>query len=207
MKKGWMIVVGGLLIGLIGAGVYLYISQNTSVVSPKGAEGDVTPTPGTMLTWNDPAGFTLTYPEGLSVNKHDEDTLNYAHVEFTAPGKSGSVVVWVKDIPKGVTDTSTWVKKDPAVSAGTAFDTTLGGQPAQKVLLANSPKKQIVGSIFDDALFYVETILDADNYWQTTTNQMLQSFTFKPINITVSNPGTGSAPDDSSAVDEEEILQ
>lgn len=204
-----MIFFGGLALVVFGAGGYLFVSKaGTPVVSPKASEESATPTiiPKT-LTWDDPAGFTISYPEGLILNKHDEDTANYAHVEFTAPGKPGGIVVWVKDIPTGVTDTGSWIKKDASLSAGSALDTVIGGQPGQKILLATVPKKEIIGSVYDDALFYVEITLDAGNYWQGVADSMLQSFTFKPINTQANPPNNTGNSDTSSGVDEEEVLQ
>ncbi len=204
------VILGGLCLGLLGAGSYFLFSKNsTNVVSPKGADANVTPTAAPkMLSWDDPAGFTVSYPEGLIMNKHDEDAVNYAHVEFTSPGKPGSMIIWVKDIPPGVSDTGTWVKKDASLSAGSALDTTLGGQAAQKILLATSPKKEIIGSVYDNALFYIEVALDDGGFWQSTTDSMVQSFVFKPINTQAgTSDGNSGSPGDSLSVDEEEVLQ
>lgn len=208
MNRALLFIAGGIAIGLIGAGSYLVLSKRQErIVSPNGA-ATLTPTPAPQLTtWNDPAGFTLQYQQGLMVNKHDEDSINYAHVEFTMPGKPGNLIVWVKDIPSGVSDTKSWVKNDASLSAGMTFDTLLGGRPAQKILLSGVPKKEIIGSVYDDALFYVETTLDDAGYWSKMTDSITSSFVFKPINVTPTGTAAAGGSDASTSVDEEEVLQ
>ena len=55
------------------------------------------------------AGFSFSYPEGLTVDKHDEDQENYAHIEMTLKDTLGNVIVWAKDAP--ASDLAAWIKK------------------------------------------------------------------------------------------------
>lgn len=208
MKKPLIfIVIGGLVLGLIGAGVYLYFSQKTNspaeVVVPS-----VSPTPAfTLISWDDPAGFAMQYPDDVVINKHEEDVINYAHIELTSPSHPGGVTVWVKDLPKSVTNTVSWGKLAATPSSAISFDTTLGGQPAQKILVSGTPKTVSVGVVYDGVLWTIEAALADDVYWQRVYDAVVQSFVFKPIAGQASDEGAQSAPASDYAVDEEEVLE
>lgn len=211
MKRPIVIILfAGLLLGLIGAGVYLYFSRNTStsLVSPG---GEPTPTIAPVLaSWDDAAGFTMQYPEGLTVNKHDEDKVNYAHVELTDAAHPGGLTVWVTDLPKGVTDTVSWGKKAATPSSAISFDTTLGDQPAQKILIADTPKKVMVGAVWDGVLWYIEANLTDEVYWQSVFDTVTNSFVFKPLPETAAGNGAGSGAGSvttEQVFDEEEVLE
>ena len=208
MKKPLIfIVIGGLVLGLIGAGVYLYFSQKKNspaeVVVPS-----VSPTPAfTLLSWDDPAGFTMQYPDDVVINKYEEDVVNYAHVELTNVSHPGSVTIWVKDLPKSVTNTVSWGKLAATPSSAISFDTTVGGQPAQKILVSDTPKTVSVGVVYDGVLWTIEATLADDVYWQRVYDAVVQSFVFKPIAGQASDEGAQSAPVSDYAVDEEEVLE
>lgn len=201
-----VIIIAGILLGVIGAGIYLYVSQNTPAsltVSP----GEPVPTKAPILAlWDDPAGFTMQYPEGLMVNKHDEDTVHYARVELTDDAHPGGLTVWVSDLPKGVTDTVSWGKKAATPSSAISFDTTLGDQPAQKILIADVPKKVMVGVVWDGVLWYIEAAPADDPYWQSVYDTVVSSFVFKPLPESVTETSAGSAAGE-QLYDEEEVLE
>lgn len=198
-------LIGGLLLGLAGAGGYLYFSKNVAV-SPEVAGPEVSPTAApSLVSWEDPAGFSIQYPQGLTFNKHDEDKVNYAHVELTDSAHPGSLIIWVKDLPKGITDTASWGKKAATPSSALSFDTTLGGQPAQKILNSQPTKTATVGLVYDGVLWYVETVLADEAYWQPIHDAIIQSFVFTPNPTSAgSNAAAGVGEE---AVDEEEVLE
>lgn len=195
-----LILLGGLIIGLLGAGGYLYFSKSAPSPDVTGANPTPTVAPKLVL-WDDPAGFTFQYPEGLTVNKHDEDKVNYAHVELTDSSHPGSLIVWVKDVPKGVTDAVSWGKKVATPSSALSFDTTFGGQPAQKIMISGTPKLVMVGVVWDGVLWYVEANLSDEPYWQSAYDAVTNSFTFKPL------PTQSGGGESINAVDEEEVLE
>ena len=209
MKKPLVfIIVGGLLLGLVGAGVYLYFFKKTgAVTSPTGADVMTPATTPKLLMWDDSAGFTMQYPEGLTLNKHDEDTVNYAQVELADNAHPGGLIIWVKDIPSGITDTASWGKKASIPSSAISFDTTLAGQSAQKILVSSPEKTVTVGVVYDGVLWYIEARLTDEPYWQAVYDGVVQSFTFKPI---ASAGAAGAGTNDSVGnvvADEEEVLE
>lgn len=207
MKKTvLMVLLGGVILGSIGAGAYIFFQKKTSpAVTPvSDASGSAQISAPTLRTWNDPAGFTMQYPEGLDVNKHDEDTVHYAHVELTDRAHPGRIVVWASDLPKGVTTTASWGKLMATPSSAISFDTTLGGKPAQKILVSGPEKSVTTGVVYDGIVWSVEAALGDGPYWQSVYDAIVQSFSF--VSVPAQNaPASAGVPQD--AVDEEEVLQ
>lgn len=210
MKKPWIfILVGGLILGGLGAGAYLYIASSGRGSKPPEIGGAaISPTPApTLITWDDPAGFAIQYPESLVLNKHDEDKINYAHLEFTDPSHAGALYIWVTDLPTGVSDTATWGKKMSTPSSAISFDTSLAGQSAQKILVSGPEKTVTVGVVYDGVLWYIEAKLTDESYWQGVYDTIVQSFAFKPLASEQGQAGGAPAATYDTAVDEEEVLE
>jgi hypothetical protein len=201
MKKLWIVTGVIVVLGVVTGGVFFFLQKNTKVISP-GETVLSTPTPISavaLTTWDDPAGFSFQYPKDVSVNKHEDDNDNYAHVELTNSSHPGSVIVWVSDLPKGVTTVDSWVTK--LYSTATSIDTTLGGIAAKKILVSSPSAKLLVGTISDSLLFYVDGTLTDKAYWQTVEDGIVKTFAFTPDTSASSN-AVGS-----DSVDEEEVVQ
>ncbi|MCX6794354.1 MAG: PsbP-related protein [Candidatus Gottesmanbacteria bacterium] len=196
MKKLWIVTGVIVLVGALGVGIFLYSSKIPSVVTPH-VETSVTPTPIIALaTWDDPAGFSFQYPKDLTVDKNEEDNENYAHVELTSRDHPGSIIVWASDLT--VKDLNAWVKK--FYPSSTSIDSTLGGEPAKKILISTPSAKLVVGTISEGLLFYVDGTLTDKVYWQTVEDGIVKTFAFTPD---TSSAGSGQA----ESVDEEEVVQ
>jgi hypothetical protein len=202
MKKLWIVTGIIVILGMVVGGVFVISQKNAKVVSP-GAAVISTPTTAPaagFTTWDDPAGFSFQYPKDLSVNNHEEDPDNYAHVELTSKDHPGSIIVWASDLPKGITTLDSWVNK--LYSGTTSIDSTLGGEPAKKILVSSPSAKFVVGTISEGLLFYVDGTLADKPYWQTVEDGIVKTFVFTPES---SSAGSGDAAVES--VDEEEVVQ
>lgn len=95
-------------------------------MTPEVATASPTPTPTTvtLVTWTDEAGFSFQYPGGTNIDKHPEDTKNYANLTLTLPSR---------DIVTVVMSDNTFKDLDSWVGQNSALDTTFGGQPAKKI--------------------------------------------------------------------------
>ena len=202
MKKIILVaIITGAVVGIVGGGLFFWMQKTKSTSSPPKANEPVV-SQEKLFTWDDPAGFTFSYPDGLTINKHDEDKDNYAHVELTHASHQGNIIIWSKDTT--ASDVNAWVKTEKQFKDATVFDTTLGGQPAKKILITNPTKKVIIGTIYDELLFSLEAELGSDDYWQKIIDIIASSFTFKPVS-TKPAADTGSGGD--TSVDEEEVIQ
>ncbi len=172
-------------------------------------EQTMTPTPTVaskeLVLWEDPAGFSFTYPSDLIVNKHDEDTINYAHVELTSTGHTGNIIIWVKDTTYQTA--ASWVKGDNTVNTAPSVDTTLGEKEAKKIILSGVTKKMITGAIDIDVLVTVEVDMQQDeSYWMEIYTGIIQTFAFESDGVT-SDTDVQMEIDDSNQYDEEEVLE
>lgn len=211
MKKYGVPVLVGLVIGGIASAGYLWwVRSQATIPLTSGQQGQLTltSTPAPLLTWTDPNGFSFQYPGGLSVNKHDEDKENYAHIEFTHPDHPGSLVVWGKDPVKGVVDTASWVKNEKRFIGASTLDTKLGGQDAKKVMVEGITRMLIVGTVYDGIVWSVEAKLDDAAFWTGVHTAIADSFAFVPIKE--AGPAVSSEPvpvADDVVADEEEIIE
>lgn len=198
-------IIIGLAIG--GAGFMMIVNRKNKLMeSPIGNKNPsiattVTPKSTKLLTWIDPAGFTFQYPDGLTINKHEEDSKNYAHVEFTSKDHPGNLIVWAKDSND---DLSSWIKNDKRFKNASVIDTTFARIDGKKILVASPSAMMITGTISDAVLFDVEANLIDKNFWSKVHDTITGSFAFIPDNSGQSGSSAGSA--DTSA-DEEETIQ
>lgn len=196
MKKSILLglAVGGVIFVVIFAVLLSNRKDNaqekSSVITP-----EPTRIPVALATWKDPVGFTFQYPEGLTINKHDEDKDNYAHVELTDANYPGSVIVWLKDIPK---------IKDK--ENGTILDTKLGAADGKKILIASPERKLYITALYDDLLYMVEATPGEDGYWQDVFDTVTRSFVLHPVNAS-SDTSSQSVVSDQVIVDEEETIE
>lgn len=200
MKKIWF-VISAIIVGSLIGGLILWKWKAQSLVANNKVLIKATLTPAKMIVWDDPAGFTFSYPEGLIIDKHDEDKQNYAHVELTNRAHPGKTIVWAKDTTS--LDVAAWVNTEKQFKGANIVDTTLGGKPAKKIFLSSFPPKLIVGTIFDDIVWTIEAELDDSEYWTGVHNDIGSSFAFKPLEESLS-VGSGVVEE---VVDEEEVIE
>ena len=147
-----------------------------------------------LVLWEDQAGFSFKYPKTISVNKHNEDEENYAHIELTSATHSGRLIVWAKDTTYA--DVEAWVKNSVSV------DTTLGGLLAKKIIISTPSKKVIIGTISDQILFTIEAEpTESDSYWTDVSNTIASGFAFTPTET------TNDSASEEASYDEEEVVE
>lgn len=206
MKKFAVPILVGLVIGAIASGGYLLWIRNQSIPTEQAATP--TPTPSPLLTWNDPNGFTFQYPEELSMNIHDEDKENYAHLEFTHPDHPGKLIVWGKDPARGVTDTAGWVKNEKRFTGAGVLDTEMGGQKAVKVMVDGVTRMLVSGTVYDSIVWSVESTLEDADFWSNVHTTVVDSFAFVVVKESGSQALSEPAPvEETVAVDEEEVVE
>lgn len=207
MKKLGVPIVVGLVVGSIASVAYVRWIRSQSAVPAQQAAAP-TPAPVSLLTWTDSNGFTFQYPEGLAVNKHDEDTENYAHLEFTHPQHPGKLIVWGKDPAKGVTDVATWVNNEKRFTGASVLDTEFGEQAGKKVMIRGINRTLVVGTVYDGIVWTVEATLEDAPFWSDVHAVIANSFRFVPVQDSGSTASSEPAPGvDDMIVDEEEIVE
>jgi hypothetical protein len=155
-----------------------------------------------VLTWTDPAGFSFSYPSGLTIDKHDEDMDNYAHVELKDAANPGNIIVWAKDTT--AVDTAAWVSTTAEYQGANIMDSTMGGQSAKKIIISTPAKKMITGTVYDELLWTIEGNFENSDFWTKIYNTVLDSYQFTPLEDAAGNTGNDVIQE---SFDEEEVLQ
>lgn len=207
MKKKlfvFFLILGiSLVIGGVSFFAYrtMYASSQSSPLSQK-VEFSPSP-PNVLITWEDQAQFSFQYPKSLSIDPHDEDQENYAHVELTNSSHPGRLIVWTKD--STASDIEQWLKKEKTENA---LDTTLGEEKAKKILISEEKKRLITSAIRDGYLYQIEVDLDEEGYWNNVYDTISSSFQFTSEKTTqnsqTTSEGTPSG-EEGNWVDEEII--
>jgi hypothetical protein len=123
-KQILIIIVLAILVG----GSATFLIKNHSQTSPNIAKvtpATLTPTPVSLLTWIDEAGFSFQYPEGVTIDKHPDDTVNYANLTLNL-SPTNAVNILMSD--------NTFKDLDAWVGQNSAIDTSLGGKSAKKII-------------------------------------------------------------------------
>lgn len=69
------------------------IAPNTALTIENTALQNPTPTSVALSTWTDEAGFSFQYPTGTTIDKHPEDSVNYANLTLTFPDKTTAQII------------------------------------------------------------------------------------------------------------------
>lgn len=209
-RKKVIIIVASAIILIAGLSLVLVYAKNQENQKRIAQELGVqmpTPVEEKLVEWQDPAGFSFSYPEGLVVDKHDEDQENYAHVEMSLVEKPGNIIVWANDAP--TSDLATWVKKEKRFLDAAVLDTTLGGENAKKILISTPKKMIVVGAFYDGMLVTVESELDDTGEWEKRHEKVVSSFIFgeKKVESTEASTSDSSEEGGDVSIDEEEVIE
>ena len=204
-KKNWL-VLGLILIVILLIGVVFLIfnpfNKSSSLLSPLSSSKEET----NLKTWEDPAGFKFSYPEGIEIDNHEEDEKNYAYLELTHQNYSGKILVWMKDkVEKNLDDWVANQEGNPQV-----FDSELAGQPAKKMAFS-SPKKLAIAAFDHEVVILVE-VFPENEWWDETYQQVIDSFELIPLagedKSAINAPGAWQGGGDFGIIDEgEEIIE
>ncbi len=207
-KKTILIILSiAVISGAIIGGGYYFWQTKTKAVSPLSLQASTSATPiqEELTTWEDPSEFSFVYPKELKLNPHDEDKINYAHIELTSDTYPGRIILWAKDTNE--TSIDNWAKKNTAEGA---IDTTLGDEKAKKILITDQGQKIITSALHNGYLYQVEGEM-GDDYWKRVYGDVLTSYKFitaKPAKNTESTEDSSTLSEDSqSSYDEEETIQ
>jgi hypothetical protein len=159
------------------------------------------------LFYEDPLGFSFSYPESSKLDKHPEDTVNYANVEIIAKDRIGKVKIVVSDMKEK--DIASFIKKDTDMKLANVLDSKLGTMDAKKAYI-DSTKKIVTAMIWDGMLFKME-VMPADNQEAVrlgdkilASMKVLETANYTDSSVASSGGGANVA-DDAGSGDEEVI--
>lgn len=178
LKKNFFIFLIIILILVLVIAILIKARKRPQTPTSPVSEKKVAEEKFDLSTWEDPAGFSFDYPEILKIDTHEEDEINYAHLELTQEGKMGRVLIIANDSDYDTLED--WLAEDKEVIGLSSLDTEIASLPAKKVALKEG--KEIASFIDLDQVIY--TIIkepQGEDFWRQTYRTILDSFKFIPL--------------------------
>lgn len=158
-----------------------------------------TPISSTLLTWSDEAGFSFQYPEGVLIDKHPDDIVNYSNLTLTDSKQIGGInILMSDDIYKTL---NKWIVSNAELKSGNIIDTTLDGKNGKKVFASTGI---IIGVIDSEVLVTIKKDLNLSPLLENTWQKIIDTWTFIYPTPGVINTTQTTTIDDSDDILEEE---
>lgn len=148
----------------------------------------------TLKEYEDPSGFTFSYPDNLSLVKNEVADGTYADINLTAKELTGSLVLKISDTNFASLDE--WIKANKNASSDTPKEKKLG---TLKALEMKTQDRLLLGALDQGVLFTIEIPLDKEDFFLKVLNIILSDFSFAP-------PTQGSTTEE-VAFEGEEIVE
>lgn len=147
----------------------------------------------TLIEYTDPAGFTFSYPDNLSLTPNELTDAAYAELQLFAKGVGGNLILKISDSKFANLDE--WAKsiKD---AEGISKEAKLGSLKALEVKTANGLK---LASIDQGVIFSID--VSQNDFWMKVYSKVLADFSFAPP----AQGDVGSSSDDVSFEGEEVV--
>ena len=196
-KKLILVATSLIVIVIISLIVYVRSKQsNPKSISPVMLQTETknTKPSETLKEYSDPSGFTLSYPDNLSLTKNDiTDESTYADIQLNSKDISGSLNLKITDSKFATLDD--WLK----LNKGTSKEVQLGSLKGMEIITAD---RLLLGVLDKNIFFTIEMPLLEKDFWQQVYNNVLTTFSFTTPETV--NP-TESSPEDISFEGEEVI--
>ena len=176
MSKKTLLILG-LIVGLIVVGLLIFNPGNPKgPISPLGQQKlpkEVLPSE-TMIEYNDPAGFTLSYPDNLSLIKNDTaDESTYADIQLTSKDVSGSLNLKISD--SKYASLNDWIKLNKGAATESTKEVKLGNLEGKEI---KTNDRLLLGALDHGVFFSIEMPLIETNFWMKAYDKVLASFSF-----------------------------
>lgn len=189
MKQKILILVVVIVILVALGGLYLFTkpdSQAPNISAETEEKKEALPSE-TFIEYTDPAGFSFSYPDNLSIEKNEVmDANTYADLQLFSKDVSGSLALRITDTKfKTLND---WVK-EVSVSA-TPIEKQLGNLKGIEVRTGD---RILLGAIDQGVLFNIEVPLLEEDFWIKVYDKILADFSFVIPERSATAATTGSS--------------
>lgn len=198
-----ILMIAGISLILIGLGtIILKVAQKSkSVIMPVSTISSTPAPEEKLLTYEDEAGFSFEYTEGLVIKDVSGAQDVYSILEITSAEQSGKMVIRVVDTKY----------KDPSLffaslktTLGASREFELAGMAGQQIQLEN-PRRLVTSAIDKGVLYYLESPLDSNSdYWNKAHNAIVSSFAIGEAKTPTGSQTTGG---DNTIYEEEEVVE
>lgn len=152
----------------------------------------------TFIEYTDPAGFSFSYPDNLSIEKTEiEDPNAYADLQIYSKDVNGSIKLKIVDTK--FTSLNAWLDSTGAKPLSSGNDTTGKNIPSKKklgnldALEVKTTDRLMLGALDQKVLFTIEVPLVEEKFWMEVYEKILEEFSFvSPETNTTSGESTSS---------------
>ncbi|MBU0618737.1 hypothetical protein KKD62_00715 [Patescibacteria group bacterium] len=175
------LLAGCLILLAAGIGYLVFKPEKNQLIKPIGQQEKTAPKKFTfeLIDWEDPAGFAFSYPQQLKLDPHEEDKINYSHLELSSDQYPGRIIIMVNDAKYPTIED--WLANEPTVQNGNALDTQVAEVTAKRIAL---PEGQEITAFIDlDQVIYLiqKEAADEIEFWGAVYKAILDSFKLTPL--------------------------
>lgn len=137
----------------------------------------------TMIDYTDPAGFTLSYPDNLSLIKNDTaDENTYADIQLNSKEVSGSLNLKISDSKYASIDD--WIKLNKGAATEPSKEVKLGSLQGMQI---KTNDRLLLGVLDHGVFFNIEMPLIETNFWMKAYEKVLAGFSFVSPQVATEN--------------------
>lgn len=193
MKKKTLLIMIFMALAVL-FGVLVFFLRGGSLSNPDlkslVIKGTIKPSE-TFIDYADPAGFSFSYSDNLSITKNEtEDPNSYADLQLYSKDVSGSINLKIVDTKlKTLED---WLKESK-IASSSAVEKKLG---EMKAFEAKTPDRLMLGALDQGVLFTIEVPLIEQDFWMKVYDRLLSDFTFVSPSADTAQGGSVSSSED-----------
>lgn len=147
----------------------------------------------TFLEYEDPSGFSFSYPDNLSIAKNEASADEYTDLTLSSKNVSGSLTLRIAD--SKFTSLEQWSK----LNKGTSKETKLGNLKALEIQTSD---RLLLGALDQGILFTIEMPLLEQDFWTKIYDKILANFSF-----TTPETAQGNTSSDDITFESEEVVE
>ena len=183
MNKKTVVLFGLIVILIIGIVWALSFRPQGPLTSPKlsqeGIQKQINPSE-ILIEYNDPSGFTFSYPDNLSIVKNEvEDDITFADLQLSSNDISGSLSFKITE--SKLTSLDEYLKINKITQ--TPKEVSMGKLEAIEVKLGD---RLILASLDQGVLFNIEVPLIEEDFWMKVYKDILTNFSFASPEVVTS---------------------
>lgn len=202
MSRKLVLILSIIAVLITGILIFNPFKQNNNLLSPLSLQTTVKQTLSDNVTeYVDPAGFSLSYPDNLSITKNDiEDTVTYADIQLSSKDVSGSLNLKITDSKFKTLDE--WIKLNKAAATEEPKEVSLGSIKGTEIMTKD---RLLLGALDSGIFFNIEVPLIEKDYWMKVYSKVLAGFSFTAPETTAGGSTDSSSGDVS--FESEEVVE
>ena len=213
-KTHFYLLIGFIAVLIIGvSGVFLFkdslFPQSSTTLTEVPVDGLPTQLPipeVKMISFEDPLGFSFSYPEKFVLDKHQNDQVNYANLELLNGEENFKILL--SDPPSS--DLAVVIKQDNELSDGSILDSKVDNLEVKKIFVPKTNKTVYLG-LWDGMLLKIQYLPSNKKEFSQLAEKIIASLQFPETanytDATTQTQTTAPAVSEDVMVDEDSSIE